>query len=122
MDYDLRYLEGVVLFNNQEYFLAHEAWEEVWQEGPADRRFYQSLIQAAVALYHAGNGNAVGAGKLQKSGRAYMEPFTPRHQGLDVLSFWAGVDARLASDSAPAPTITLDPPPNSWPAVRQSHP
>jgi hypothetical protein len=32
------------------------------------------------------------------------------------------VDARLASDSAPAPMIDLDPPPDSWPAVQQSHP
>jgi uncharacterized protein len=88
-------------------------WESVWQEGPVDRRFYQSLIQAAVALYHSGNGNAVGAAKLQKSGRAYMDPFRPRHSGLDVVSFWAGVDARLASADAPAPAIALHPPPQS---------
>jgi uncharacterized protein len=92
MDYDVRYLAGVVLFNRGEYFLAHEVWEHEWQEGPADRRFVQSLIQAAVALYHAGNGNPVGAGKLLRSGRRYAEAFAPAHRGVRVIPFSAADD------------------------------
>lgn len=39
---------GVFLFNQFEYWSAHEAWEQVWKEaeGPA-RKFYQGLIQLA---------------------------------------------------------------------------
>ena len=49
--YDPRYLAGVLLFNRQDYFEAHEAWEDLWSEshGPA-RKFYQGLIQAAVGV------------------------------------------------------------------------
>jgi len=51
----------------------HEVWEELWLDCPAaDRRFYQSLIQAAVALYHWGNGNLAGATRL------FPSPATPR--------------------------------------------
>ena len=61
-EYDPRYLLGIVHFNRGDYFEAHEVWEDLWHDtaGP-DRRFYQGLIQAAVAVYHAGNGNARGA-------------------------------------------------------------
>ncbi len=58
MDYDARYLGGVRFFNEGDFFEAHEVWEDLWLNtaGP-ERRFYQGLIQAAVALYHFGNGN-----------------------------------------------------------------
>ena len=68
-----------------DYFEAHEVWEDLWHDCPsADRRFVQSLIQAAVALYHWGRGNAAGAQRLFDSGRNYMAPYRPRHLGLDV--------------------------------------
>src|SRR5262249_26444350 len=51
--YHPRYLAGVLLFNEQAYFEAHEVWEDLWAEsyGP-ERKFYQGLIQAAVGLCH----------------------------------------------------------------------
>ncbi len=124
-DYDLRYLAGIVLFNRGDYFAAHEVWEDLWLDCPsADRRFYQSLIQAAVALYHWARGNAAGARRLFHSGRAYMGPYGPRHLGLGVAEFWAGVGVALAGalaepaavlGPAPAPAIDLVPPPGGWP-------
>ena len=121
-DHDPRYLSGIVLFNRGEYFDAHEVWEDLWHDCPsADRRFYQSLIQAAVALYHSGNGNAPGATRLSESGKKYMEPYRPRYRGLDVDNFWQQVTDALApllhkTDSPPiAPKIVLDPEPDAWP-------
>jgi predicted metal-dependent hydrolase len=115
-EYDPRYLAGVVLFNRADYFDAHEVWEDLWRDcASADRRFYQSLIQAAVALYHWGNGNAAGAARLSESGRRYMAPYEPAHRGLGVAAFWRQVDARLAAADAPPPTIALDPDPAAWP-------
>src|SRR6185437_6195349 len=70
--YDPHYLEGIKFFNECEFFESHEAWEEVWTEhlGPS-RKFYQGLIQAAVALHHFGNGNIRGAKKLYYGSRGY---------------------------------------------------
>jgi predicted metal-dependent hydrolase len=124
-DYDLRYLAGIVLFNRQDFFAAHEVWEDLWHEAPAaDRRFHQSLIQAAVALYHWGRGNGAGARRLFHSGREYMAPYGPRHLGLDATAFWDGVRTALAGALADShrlpgpdrpPIIALDPPPLEWP-------
>jgi predicted metal-dependent hydrolase len=90
-------------------------WEDLWQEcGSPDRRFYQALIQAAVAAYHWGRGNAAGAGRLYHSGRKYMEPFRPRYLGLAVDDFWDAMAAHLAgalgdtgAPAVPPPTIVL---------------
>ena len=108
---DPRYLAGIDLFNRGEFFDAHDVWEELWTDCPtaADRRFYQSLIQAAVALYHAGRGNRAGADRLFRSGRAYMAPYRPARHGLVVDDFWRQVEAALADPPGPPPRITLDP-------------
>jgi uncharacterized protein len=94
---DARYLAGIELFNRGEFFAAHEVWEDLWHEcASADRRFYQALIQAAVAAYHWQRGNAAGAKRLYHSGRKYMEPFRPVHLGLAVDDFWNAMSTHLA--------------------------
>ncbi len=86
------FLKGIEHFNRGEFFDSHEVWEELWMdEGGEDRRFYQGLIQSAVALYHLENGNAVGARKLVDSSSAYLQGYRPQHHGLDVDGFLEGV-------------------------------
>jgi predicted metal-dependent hydrolase len=128
--YDPRYLAGIRHFNRGDYFEAHEVWEDLWHDtaGP-DRRFYQGLIQAAVAVYHAGNGNARGARRLFHSGRRYMSSYPQSHLGLDVGNFWAALERALAEllpdppnegarlRAECVPTIALSPGPTAWPAV-----
>lgn len=107
-EYDPRYLAGIECFNRGNYFDAHEEWEELWMDCPsAQRRFIQSLIQAAVALYHWGRSNRAGADRLFHSGRRYMEPYRPHYLGLDVEKFWANVESGFVGIP---PAIELDPP------------
>ena len=80
-----KYHEGIALFNDVEFFEAHDAWEELWQEYHGDdRKFFQGLIQVAVCLHHFGNGNIRGAKKLFISSTAYLEPFGPIHLGCNI--------------------------------------
>jgi uncharacterized protein len=114
--YDERYLAGILCFNRGDYFEAHEVWEGLWMACPAaERRFIQSLIQAAVALYHWGNGNRGGAERLFQSGRRYAEPYRPKHHGLVVDSFWQEMVTAMTPAGA-RPLIVLDPPPDQWPS------
>ena len=84
-EHDPRYLKGIEHFNKCDFFEAHEVWEELWADysGPS-RKFYQGLIQVAVCLHHFGNGNIRGAKKLYVGCRSYLEPYLPKHEGLDL--------------------------------------
>jgi hypothetical protein len=114
---DSRFLAGIELFNQAQYFEAHEVWEELWNDCPAhDRRFYQGLIQAAVAIYHFSRNNHAGAARLFHSGKRYMANYGSCHHGLNIASFWDVVAAHLApalgqtlAPSGPRPVITLHP-------------
>jgi predicted metal-dependent hydrolase len=111
--YDPMYLEGIEHFNRCDFFEAHEAWEDVWQEyqGPS-RKFYQGLIQIAVALHHFGNGNIRGARKLYHSSRAYLEPYRPRHMGIDLEKLLAEFEscfAEVLASGEEFPEIEVDP-------------
>ena len=59
------FFAGLELFNQGEYFDAHEQWEEMWSEyNLPDRFFVQGLIQATVSFYHLSTGNLKGARNL----------------------------------------------------------
>lgn len=86
--FDPLYLQGIQYFNACEFFEAHETWEELWTEyRGAARKFYQGLIQAAVALHHFGNGNIRGARKVYVTSRNYLEEYRPAYEGLDLEAF-----------------------------------
>ena len=125
VEYHPLYLEGIRYFNACDFFESHEAWEEIWtdHQGPS-RKFFQGLIQAAVALHHFGNGNIRGAKKLFYGSRGYLEPYRPKHMGIDLDKFLQQMEACFAEiiqseEAFPQieivpdliPEIHLDPPP-----------
>ena len=128
-DYEPLYLRGIEFFNSCDFFESHEAWEEIWTEHFGhDRKFYQGLIQAAVALHHFGNGNIRGAKKVYYGARGYLEPYRPKHLGLDVDKFLTEMQVCFAEvirseEQFPQielvpdliPEIHLDPPPGVLP-------
>lgn len=86
---------GIELFNRGEFFDAHEVLEDVWRAAPAgEKKFLQGIIQVAVALYHFGNGNSMGARSvLRRAFRnlsRYPEGFAGVHLAglLDSISDW----------------------------------
>jgi hypothetical protein len=84
-NYDPRYLKGIRLFNQGDFFECHDCLEELWiAEKGRSRAFYQGLIQAAVVIYHLENGNTRGAGRLLESCRRHLAPYQPEYLGLDV--------------------------------------
>jgi predicted metal-dependent hydrolase len=126
-EYDPRYLAGIILFNRHEFFEAHEVWESLWHECDAEpRRFYQGLIQAAVAIYHGSNGNDKGARRLFHSARKYMSAYPNPYLGLDGIGFWQQMEQAferiLAEDEvctldlSRIPDLQLQPVPSDWPA------
>jgi len=107
------YLQGIEYFNDCEFFEAHDAWEELWTEyrGPA-RRYYQGMIQAAVALHHFGNGNTRGARKVYLTSRGYLEDYGSFYEGLNLEAFLAQYErcfAEIMASEEEYPKIDIDP-------------
>jgi len=77
--------KGVAEFNAGLFFECHDTLEELWAgiRGPS-RDFFQGLIQVAVAFYHLGNENRVGAERLFGRALVRLEPYPDLYGGFDV--------------------------------------
>jgi predicted metal-dependent hydrolase len=71
-----QYSRGIRLFNNAEFFDAHEALEDVWRAAPPEnKKFLQGVVQVAVAFHHYSTGNRVGMrGVLERAIKNLAEP------------------------------------------------
>jgi predicted metal-dependent hydrolase len=82
------YLAGIQLFNEHEFFEAHEVWEDIWHMASGTRQqFYQGMIQCAVALEHYRRSNPRGVLSLYHSYRRHFASVPDRFMGLDVKAF-----------------------------------
>ncbi len=89
--------DGIALFNAGRFFECHEAWEEIWKHAHGeDKRFYQGLIQAAVAILHAQRGNREGAAKLYAKASEKLDGFPDSHMGLAIAGFRRALEAFFA--------------------------
>lgn len=98
-----RYLENARdLFNNGEYWLAHEALETVWRSiiKEDEARVMQGLIQAAAALLHRARGNRHGTVVV---GAAALEKLAGSATGIefDTVQFRAQLARALAGEGDP---------------------
>jgi len=54
--------EAINLFNNQEWYEAHDAFEDIWNDLVGDeRQIVQGILQVSVSQYHLNKGNLNGA-------------------------------------------------------------
>lgn len=111
---DRRYVHFVELFNEREFYEAHDVLEELWIETEGEERlFFQGLIQTAVALHHYMRGNYVGARSLERSADAKLTRFPPvflaghSHRLLKELHDY--FDARIRNKGSEIPYHPDDP-------------
>lgn len=77
--------QGVQEFNQQQFYACHDTLEAIWLEAPeSDKRFYQGVLQIAVACYHLGNYNWRGAVMLLGEGVRRLCDYRPAYEGIDV--------------------------------------
>jgi predicted metal-dependent hydrolase len=86
------YRRGLELFNQGEFFEAHEVLEDVWRAAAApERKFLQGLIQVAVGLHHYSRGNVAGARSVLARAHRNLSPYPERHGGINL----AGLRSRV---------------------------
>ena len=87
MRVDERFIHGLELFNEGEFFECHEVIEDLWLETSSDdpyRDLYKGVIQAAAAIYQFKREIYSGALGLYRTSMFYLEKYEPSSLGLDV--------------------------------------
>ncbi len=79
------FIQGVEQFNQQEFYACHDTLEALWMEASEpQKRFYQGVLQIAVACYHLGNHNWRGAVVLLGEGIARIKNYQPIYEEINV--------------------------------------
>jgi predicted metal-dependent hydrolase len=80
-----RAIEGIELFNQGEYFEAHEVLEQAWKEDSTPgRELYRAILQVAVAYLQIERENYSGALKMFLRMRQWIDPLPDLCRGVDV--------------------------------------
>lgn len=113
-EHEALFYRGLHLFNQRQFFEAHEVWEDLWRPLPQGqpKRFYQGLIQCAVALLHAQRGNSTGARRVWLRAQGKFQGLPATYLGLTIAPFLADMSHFLAPMLTTTPTTpaisTLD--------------
>ena len=79
------YFDGLIAFNDKNYYDAHEYWETLWSDYRLkEPKFIQALIQLSVGYYHITNLNMNGANGLLSKSIKKLTQFNPLCRGIDV--------------------------------------
>ncbi|MBN1301579.1 MAG: DUF309 domain-containing protein [Melioribacteraceae bacterium] len=77
--------KGIDLFNNSDFFAAHDYFEEIWTDTTDDSKlFYQGLIQISVGFYHFVCGNYNGAFSQLSKGSEKLAKYQPVYFNIDI--------------------------------------
>ena len=88
---------GIALYNSQQFWEAHEAWEVVWRRYSASwRLLLQGLIQMSAGFYQLRRNIYHGTVKHLRNARRKLVLFPDGFLGLNLAELIAGIDATLA--------------------------
>jgi predicted metal-dependent hydrolase len=104
---------AVEQFNRGEFYACHDTLEALWMEAvDPERRFYQGLLQTAVAYYHLNNNNRRGCMILLGEANSKLADFLPTYAGWELQSLWQTNQSTLRhlsqlSPEAPLPCLAI---------------
>ena len=76
---------GINLFNDADFFSAHDVFESLWVESnQKDKLFFQGLVQVSVGCYHLICGNLKGALSQLNKGKIKLEKYLPSYSEINL--------------------------------------
>ena len=90
------FFDALNLFNNQKWYEAHDAFEDIWNTLEGDeRQIIQGILQVSVSQFHLSKGNLNGATILLGEGLGRIKNRTNIDLGIDLVSFCECLDELL---------------------------
>jgi hypothetical protein len=88
--------EGLRCYENGEFFLAHEYWEDIWRKSDEpEKTFLQALIQISAAFHHFQRKNILGTASLLREALRRLDSFPAVYGGIAVSALRASLGAWL---------------------------
>ena len=82
------FFDALNLFNNQKWYEAHDAFEDIWNTVDGDeRQIIQGILQVSVSQFHLNKGNINGATILLGEGLGRIKNRINIDLGIDLESF-----------------------------------
>ena len=80
--------EGIKLFNDGNYFEAHDYFEELWNcSAGKEHKFYQGLVQISVGSFHLISKNYNGALSQFTKGANKLKEISNNFKNINILQF-----------------------------------
>ncbi len=80
--------DALNLFNNEQWYEAHDAFEDIWNTLDGDeRQIIQGILQVSVSQFHLSKGNLNGATILLGEGLGRIKNKTNIDLGIELESF-----------------------------------
>ena len=90
------FLNALNLFNNQKWYEAHDAFEDIWNTLDGDeRQIIQGILQVSVSQFHLSKGNINGATILLGEGLGRIKNRTNINLGIDLKTFCKCIEELL---------------------------
>ena len=82
------FFDALNLFNNQKWYEAHDAFEDIWNTVDGDeRQIIQGILQVSVSQFHLNRGNINGATILLGEGLGRIKNRINIDLGIELESF-----------------------------------
>ena len=88
--------DAIDLFNNQKWYEAHDAFEDIWNDLVGDeRQIVQGILQVSVSQFHLSKGNLNGAMILLGEGLGRIRNRVSIDLGIDLILFCSSLESLL---------------------------
>ena len=88
--------EAIDLFNNQKWYEAHDAFEDIWNDLVGDeRQIVQGILQVSVSQFHLNKGNLNGAMILLGEGLGRIRDKVSDDLEIDLISLCSSLESLL---------------------------
>ena len=88
--------EAIDLFNNQKWYEAHDAFEDIWNDLVGDeRQIVQGILQVSVSQFHLNKGNLNGAMILLGEGLGRIKNKVSEDLEIDLILFCSTLESLL---------------------------
>ena len=91
-----KFLDALNLFNNQKWYEAHDAFEDIWNTLDGDeRQIIQGILQVSVSQFHLSKGNLNGATILLGEGLGRIKNRTNINLGIEIETLCKSLEELL---------------------------